>query len=315
MKTKNYWLLILAFTLAACNPVAQSSYSTETSLPIETIAVKPSLTVIPVTDTPLLPATDIPATATASPTSTPDTRLLPEKWMEWPVVPEPTGRVAEIYALGQSLGNDPHHFSKIGDCQNVRDAFMGLFDKPGWYKLREGREHLQATIDWFNGSFNRDGMAVKGGYNAAAVLSPMWADPQVCEPGENPVECELRTYKPSFAIVSLEYWWQGRTTEKYESYMRTIIETLIEHGVVPILATKADNIEGDNSLNLMTAKLAYEYDIPLWNFWRSAQALPNKGMDPERNDGFHISYFAWTDRSFTALETLDKMWVYVNPAE
>ena len=312
MKKTIYWLLAIVFTLAGCNPVAQSSYSTETAkatMPTETA----TSTFVPVTSTPLMPATDIPPTATQVPTATPDTRLTPDKWQEWPVVPEPTNRVAEIYAIGQLLGNDPHHFSKIGDCQNVRAAFMGLFDKPGWYKLREGREHLQPTIDWFAGSFDRDGMSVKGGYNAAAVLSPMWADPQVCQPGENPVECELRTYKPSFAIVSLEYWWQGRTTEKYEEYMRKIIDTLIEHGVVPILATKADNIEGDHALNLMTAQLAYEYDIPLWNFWRSAQSLPNKGMDAERNDGFHISVRGWEDRSFTALETLDKMWVYVNP--
>jgi hypothetical protein len=36
--------------------------------------------------------------------------------------------------------------------------------------------------------------------------------------------------------------------------------------------------------------------------------LPNKGMDPYRNDGFHIRYEAWTERSFTALRTLDVMW-------
>lgn len=313
MKKTIYWLLLLTFSLAACSPVAQSSYSTETMLPDTTAEVTPSFTTELATNTPLMPATAIPPTETPLPTATPDTRLTPDKWQEWPIVPEPTARVAEIYAFGQTLGNDPHHFSKIGDCQNVRAAFLGLFDKAGWYKLRPGREHLQATIDWFAGSFDRDGMAVKGGLNAAAELSPMWADPQLCEPGENPVECEIRTHKPSFAIVSLEYWWQGRTTEKYEEYMRKIIDTLIAHGVVPILATKADNIEGDNSLNLATARLAYEYDIPLWNFWLEAQGLPNKGMDAERNDGFHISYLAWTVRSFSALETLDKMWVYVNP--
>jgi hypothetical protein len=35
-------------------------------------------------------------------------------------------------------------------------------------------------------------------------------------------------------------------------------------------------------------------------------------MDPARNDGFHISYQAWTVRSFTALETLDYLWRQVN---
>jgi hypothetical protein len=54
--------------------------------------------------------------------------------------------------------------------------------------------------------------------------------------------------------------------------------------------------------------LAYEYDLPLWNFWRAAQDLPNQGLDLYREDGFHISYEAWTERSFTALRTLDVMW-------
>jgi len=72
-----------------------------------------------------------------------------------------------------------------------------------------------------------------------------------------------------------------------------------------ILATKADNAEGDHSLNYTTAKLAYEFDLPLWNFWRAAQDLPNQGMDSYRDDGFYISYEAWTERRFTALRTLD----------
>ncbi|MHB8132994.1 MAG: hypothetical protein ACYDH1_02120 [Anaerolineaceae bacterium] len=315
---------VFFFVLTACGKNSpgnvQSSFATESGVvppAINTGTPGSDLTNLPspTQTSTLIPATDLPepsATATTLLTATPDTRPLPEKWQEWPIVPEPTSRVYEIYAKGLELGNDPHHFSKIGDCHSVRAAFMGLFDKPGWYKLREGREHLQLSIDWFAGSYDRDGMGVKGGYNAAAVLSPLWADPQVCEPGENPVECEVRVWKPAFAIISLEVWWEGRTPEGYEKYMRTIIDLLIEHGVVPILATKADNIEGDHSLNLTTAKLAYEYNIPLWNFWKAAQELPDRGMDMERNDGFHISTLAWTVRSFTALETLDRMWESVN---
>ena len=90
--------------------------------------------------------------------------------------------------------------------------------------------------------------------------------------------------------------------------MRRILDTIIAHGAVPILATKADDVEGDNSLNLTTAKLASEYDLPLWNFWAAVQPLPAHGMDMKRNDGFHISTDAWTTRSFTGLEALDSVW-------
>jgi hypothetical protein len=98
------------------------------------------------------------------------------------------------------------------------------------------------------------------------VLNPTWADQEFCQPGESPVACELRLHNPSFAIVSLELWWLGRTSERYEDYMRQILDLLIAKGVVPILATKADNVEGNYSLNYITAKLAYEYDLPLSNF-------------------------------------------------
>ena len=206
------------------------------------------------------------------------------------------------------MGNDPRAFSKIGDCQSIKEAFMGYFDIPTRYTLGDDTAYLKETIDNFSGHFNTDGEAVRGGFNAAAVLSPLWADPKVCLAGENPLECELRITKPGIVFVSLEVWWDGRTPEQYEALMRRIIDTLIAHGAVPILATKADNVEGNHSLNLATARLADEYDLPLWNFWAAVQPLPNHGMDPERADGFHIATEAWGARSFTALQALDSIW-------
>jgi hypothetical protein len=98
--------------------------------------------------------------------------------------------------------------------------------------------------------------------------------------------------------------------------MRQIIDYAISRGILPILSTKADNVEGDQSINLATAKLAYEYDIPLWNWWRAAQSLPNHGLDPNRPDGFHISQeFAWPERSFTALQSVDAVWRAVRPQQ
>ncbi len=55
-------------------------------------------------------------------------------------------------------------------------------------------------------------------------------------------------------------------------------------------------------------KLAFEFDIPLYNWWRAAQSLPHRGIDPERNDNFHISVEVWDTRSYYALETLDTLW-------
>ena len=241
-------------------------------------------------------------------TATADTRLLPEDWREWPVVPEVTQTARAIYQQGIAMGNDPHAFSKVGDCQNVKQSFLGFFDHPDQYELMSGIDRMQDTIDHFNGYFDRDGEATKYGFNAAAVLSPLWADPDVCLPDETPLECELRITRPTFVLISLEFWFEGRTSEIYERYMRQIIEYTISQGAVPILATKADNVEKDHSLNLTTAKLAYEYDLPLWNWWAAAQELSDAGMDKYRADNFHISVEAWNIRSKTFLQTLDHLW-------
>jgi hypothetical protein len=99
--------------------------------------------------------------------------------------------------------------------------------------------------------------------------------------------------------------------------MRVILDTLIANGVVPILATKADNLEGDHSLNATIARLAYTYDLPLWNFWRIVQPLPEHGLQP---DGSHLTWAAnffddpvrmqaaWPWRNLTALQTLEVVW-------
>ena len=73
------------------------------------------------------------------------------------------------------------------------------------------------------------------------------------------MSCENRIMNPSFALVTLgsNDVWQP---DKFEANYRAILDTLIEEGVVPILATKADNIEEDHAINLKIAELAVEYD-------------------------------------------------------
>ncbi len=252
--------------------------------------------------TPTLQATETPAY-----TATPDTRMAPEQWKSWPVIPQVSGTVLDIYRHGQELGRNPNAFSKIGDCQNIKEAFMGFFDRQNVF-LSEGQQGFQETIDNFKGYFNRDGFAVKGGLNAPSSLNPLMSDPTACQADENPLQCEVRNNNPAFAFVSFELWYKGRSAENYESYLRQVLDYLISEGVVPILITKADNTEGDDSINYTIAKLAYEYDLPMVNWWYTAHTMPNNGMDTTRNDNFHISSDAWTERSYDALETLDRIW-------
>jgi len=239
-------------------------------------------------------------------TPTPDLRMLPEQWRDWPVVPTVTNRAVQIYQEGLTRGNNARAFSKVGDCHCVNSVFFGIYDR-GWYSLPEEDWYLNETIDYFEDSFTRESAAVHGGFTGASVLSPLWADARWCERGETPLTCELRLHNPSIVIISLEVWWSGRNAQSYSDYMRQILDEVIAQGAVPILATKADNVEGDHSINLATARLAYEYDLPLWNFWRSVQGLEGDGIDTSR-DNFHLTVEAWDRRSFTGLKALDSVW-------
>ena len=262
-----------------------------------------------VSSNPIINETITPQATKDNSTPTPDLRIQADQWQDWPIIPEVTNNAINIYASGLEMKVDPKSFSKIGDCQNIKEAFLGIYDLEGRYFLREDEKEWQETIDNFKGYFDRNGFAIEQGLNVAAALSPLHADPDVCESNESPLQCELRIANPSFAFVSFERWWPNATPpEAYEKYLRIVIQTIIDHGTVPILITKADNVEGNHQVNKIIAKLAYEFDIPLYNWWRAAQLLPYRGLDPERNDGFHISFRAWDKRSYFALETLDKLW-------
>ena len=257
---------------------------------------------------------------TTSLESTPKS-LSPVDWMSLPIIPVVSQNARKIYQHGLDMGNNPYSFSKIGDCQSITTYFLSYFDTPSLYDLGD-YAGLQETIDWYAGSFSRDSLAVKGGFNAAAILSPLRADPKQCKSNENPIECEFRINHPSITIISLEEWWAGHP-ENYETYMRQIIEYAIDKGVVPIIATKADNLEGSHLINQTIANLAQEYDIPLWNFWAAVQPLPNHGLIAVDSTGavdmFHLThsegfyYFndpsamqsGWSVRNLTALQTLD----------
>lgn len=256
-------------------------------------------------------------TGTPRPSPTPT----PEHWQDYPVIPDVSQRAIEIYQQGIAMGNDPHRFSKIGDCQNITTYFLAPFENSKRYSLGEQYAYLQDVIDWYFGSFSRESLAVAGGLNVARVLSPFHADADQCEPNENSLACEVRVYNPSVAIVSLEENWNSRTADQYEEYLRTIIEYLIGEGVLPILATKADNLEGDNSINQTIVRLAGEYEIPVWNFWLAVQPLPNHGLE---KDGFHLTlagpYFddrthmksGWPWRNLTALQALNAVMLAVS---
>jgi hypothetical protein len=107
----------------------------------------------------------------------------------------------------------------------------------------------------------------------------------------------------------------------------TIQRRVLSQNVVPIRATRAEPPDSAVSINDTVARIAYDYQVPLWNFWLAAQSLPGNGFDPNWSDGFHLlwarSFYnnpdrlrdGWPVRNLTALLAIDAVWHAVSTPE
>jgi hypothetical protein len=267
--------------------------------------------------------TDVATDVAAGPTFTPT--LPAEEWLSIPVVPTLSEAMRAVYQRGLEQGRDSTRFSKIGDCQNIIPYFLAPFDDPSKYRLGDQYASLQQTIDHFAGSWARASVATHGGFNAATMMSPFWTlvpRPDACAEGETPVACELRLYNPSFAIISLEEDWSGDVV-KYDRYTRMLVEYILSQNIVPILGTRAELPDGEVQLNPIIVRIAYDYQVPLWNFGAAAYRLDSHGL---MEDSFHLTglgtppYFddpqrmklAWPWRNLTALQAIDAIYHALN---
>ncbi|MEW5989285.1 MAG: SGNH/GDSL hydrolase family protein, partial [Chloroflexota bacterium] len=199
-------------------------------------------------------------------------------------------RVREVFTVGQSLGRDPRHFSKLGDSLVASPSFLTRFDT-GRYNLGV-YNHLQPTIEHYAGSFGRYGIAIRVGLHAWAVFDPLWANKEFCEPNETLLACELRLYNPSVLLINLGSNDDGPGAT-FNKSVREIVDYCLANGVIPVLATKADRFEGeDNRNNLIMRQVAADYAIPLWDFDLVAETLPGRGLG---EDQVHLTSYGLYD--------------------
>ena len=310
MKRILFFLLIILLS-AACAPGQKSTpivsipVTEAPTLPPPIIATGPSTTA------PTLTA----ATTTVATTLPTDLPLDAADWKDWPVVPTLSSEMLKVYASGKAIGRDPHVVSVVGDCESSSDWFLKDFSKDKRYYDLGQYTDLQKTIDYFKPSLGYRSYAAIRGATASTVLSPLWADPKACNPNETPLACEYRVHNPAFAFIALGTNDIHKIAQ-FEPKMRVLIEYTLAQGIVPILVTKADNLEGNETINSTIAKLAVEYRVPVWNFWVAVQSLPGHGL---QDDGAHLTFAsnffdqpenlkrAWPIRNLTALQVLEAM--------
>jgi hypothetical protein len=300
MKFFYFFCLAAILAITSCQPANVPSQAEATR-----IAVTPSAVAThPPTGVATLAMTSTPTlsfTPTTAPTSTPDTRLTARYWREWPVVPEFSPHAQDI--LRQAARNpnlDPHTFSKVGDCQMTSGTFLGGYAN-GKYKISEGYEN---TVAWFSESMLSESVTAEKGLGISSVLNPMFglsAGYDQCLRNETPLDCELRTRRPVVVLVGMGTNWIPNASLSFEKYLRQVVDRVLETGALPILATKADNVEGDWKLNEAIARVAYEYDLPLVNVWRSVRDLPGRGIERK----IYLTPDGWMRRNQAWLMTLD----------
>lgn len=305
--------LLFCIVLVGCAVESTSLPSTQTpSRPTLTpTQVKNTIYQLPVPAPSRTPrSTPIPLpTGQSSLTPDPSLTLLDVNgWKEQPVIPTVDPSIRAIYQYGQRLGNDPHAFSVFGDCQLRPEEFFGVFETDPSIMETLSPES-QETVAYFQGSFNRESSTAQDGATPGSLLWTQWHRGEYgCTFAETPVECELRTHRPSFVIIQVGTHFESRNTE----YLRTIILQLMDAGVVPILATKADNREKDERINRDMWNLASEYDLPLWNFWAAVSDLPNRGLytrsDRPLQGDIYLTEEALQIHRMTGLEALNAAW-------
>lgn len=304
--------MVFIWMLSACQSVTPySSTMLPSNQPEPVIATsEPTQVIIPPTAEPAVTGTAaIEESYNYDPT-------VADSWKDLPVFPNSLSpRVHDLYRSGKVSGLDQNAFSKVGDCETSSEYFLAPFDmNQRGYRLGE-YSSLNTVILKYEGSFERRSLAAKSGFSVASVLSPLWADTTLCKSEESPIMCEIRIHKPAVMLVMFGTNDVNTSSRAgFEAHLKRLLDIAIANDVVPVLVTKADNLEGDGSINAVIARVAYEYEVPLVNFWRAMQAIPAGGLEP---DQIHLTYaqpffdspenmqMGWPLRNLIALQTLE----------
>jgi hypothetical protein len=231
-----------------------------------------------------------------------------------PVIPQLTETARAIHAYGQTLGNHPRRFSKIGDCMTASPEFLTPFGGDD-YDLGEYEDELGPVLEYFDAparddaeinSFGLIGVGTASGFNTATLMDALFADPALCDPNESSLMCEYRLTKPAFALMMLGtndvMFFEAAD---FDFALRTIVLDTMEQGIVPVLYTipwRPEFPDKVGEFNAIIAAIARDYDLPLINLWAAIADLPNQGVDAA--DPIHLSEPEGTSTGVFTAETL-----------
>ncbi len=233
-----------------------------------------------------------------------------------------------IFALGQTMGNRPDVFAKVGDSITVSTHFLYAIGE-GNYRLGD-YSTLQPAIDYFMAgpmnSFTRDSEAAGVGWTAAQVLKPLSSRSGRCAAGEMPLRCEYRLTQPAFALIMFGTNDSGWISpDVFRHNMQRIIEITSELGIVPVLSTIPPRPGYDDQVaayNQVIRSLSNEYQIPLLDYGQAMSiympyslaadgvhpSLPPRGTVNSASFLPQNMFAGYVLRNLSALHLLDQLW-------
>lgn len=188
------------------------------------------------------------------------------------------GRERALYAAAAARGRDPAIFTVAGDSNSEWSGYLGQI-ATGAHDLR-ARPAYAAAAARLGPSFPRHSVAVQGGLRAADMFMSDWPDkPSACERTEGRFVCELRLSRASIIFIQLGTGDRFVWTE-YEGHLRRMLDFALQSGVLPVLVTKADDLESwqggapIDHMNSVVRRLAAEYQLPMIDFFLATRNLP-----------------------------------------
>jgi hypothetical protein len=188
-------------------------------------------------------------------------------------------RAKALYQQAIKSGRDGRVFTIAGDSNSTWQRNIGRI-AAGNFSFA-GINHLRNVVARFDSSFARVSAAVGGGFRAADMFDPAMshARSKACRPDEGMFPCELRLSNASIVFIQLgtgdKFVWRD-----FEANLRRMIDYALANNVLPVLVTKADDLEsiqGGASFNFINdtlRKLAAEHQLPLDDFHAASRTLP-----------------------------------------
>lgn len=216
----------------------------------------------------------------------------------YPIMPRLSESMKNVYAYGQTLGNNPNVITRIGDSLINSEWYLLPM---AWqnYQLAE-HGYLLPALQQFGGQMTAS-VAVQNGLSTYTVQEALWADKRYCLADETPLVCEIRLRRPMASFISFgPNDVKNGTLESYRQNLTAIIEYCLSQGVIPILMTFSSHpshpfYERTLEYNATVGTLAQTYEVPLINVWLATRELPNYGLEVDlihlKNSGYPFLNF------------------------